>query len=93
MSNAYIWTIIMCVGSLLACYKLPLYGASCNMHDHRDGLNVLFHMHYNYTWVSWNIQRRLFSIFKTLKPGYIEFGVVCIESAIVLCFLWPLVHS
>ena len=26
---------------------------------HRDALNVLYHMHYNYTWVLWNIQRRL----------------------------------
>ena len=29
------------------------------MIDHWYALNVLYHMHYNYTCVLWNIQRRL----------------------------------
>ena len=37
-------------------------GESCNDHDWPfiwDALNVLYHMHYIYTRVSWNIQRKL----------------------------------
>ena len=29
------------------------------MIGHWDALNVLYHMHFNYTWVLWNIQRAL----------------------------------
>ncbi len=50
-------------------------GASLTcMSGHRDARNVLYHMHYNYTWVLWNIQRILQHIqnihFDTLN----EFG-------------------
>ena len=34
-------------------------GASCNEHDcFWHALNALYHMHYNYTGVLWNIHRR-----------------------------------
>ena len=41
-----------------ACYNLPGQVVTCRI-GHWDALNVFYHMHYSYTWVLWNIQRRL----------------------------------
>ena len=54
--------------------QLTLYGqvvttpgqvVTC-MIDLWDALKALYHMHYKYTGVLWNIHRRLHSIFETL---------------------------